>query len=51
MTDSKPHASNTNKSRHWSPKLRSVRFGDRRQKRKNTRERQLKDALKNERCN
>ena len=42
----KKHASNSNKSRHWSPKLRSVKFGDRRQKRTNTRERQLKEALK-----
>ena len=40
------HKSNTNKSRHWSPKLRSVKFGDRRQKRQNTRERQIKESLK-----
>jgi hypothetical protein len=40
------HKSNSNKNRHWSPKLRSVKFGDRRQKRTNTRERKLSEALK-----
>ena len=48
MTDSKAHASNTNKSRKWSPKLRSVKFGDRRTKRNKTRERQLREAFKRE---
>ena len=42
------HKSNTNKNRHWSPKLRSVKFGDRRQKRTNTRERKIKEAIARE---
>jgi len=42
------HKSNSNKNRHWTPKLRSVKFGDRRQKRTNTRERQIKEAIARE---
>jgi len=46
MNKQKPHPTNTNQARSWCPKLRAVRFGDKRDKRNKTRERQLKRALK-----
>ena len=40
------HISNTNRARHWNPKCRAVKFADKRTKRNKTRERQLREALK-----